>query len=101
MRHLHAQCAGADHHRRTAVRAVLCLPANPQPAGGHRQAARAEVPLKNLAKADQEFDTKLEADFDKQLDAYMDEWAESLKQRLNEPAENGLAFNAQPDQDLA
>jgi nanoRNase/pAp phosphatase (c-di-AMP/oligoRNAs hydrolase) len=27
-------------------------------AGGHRQAARAEVPLKNLAKADQEFDTK-------------------------------------------
>ena len=27
-------------------------------AGGHRQSARAEVPLKNLAKADQEFDTK-------------------------------------------
>jgi len=27
-------------------------------AGGHRQAARAEVPLKNLAKADQDFDTK-------------------------------------------
>jgi len=27
-------------------------------AGGHRQAARAEVPLKNLAKQDQEFDTK-------------------------------------------
>lgn len=27
-------------------------------AGGHRQAARAEVPLKNLAKQDQDFDTK-------------------------------------------
>ena len=27
-------------------------------AGGHREAARAEVPLKNLAKADQEFETK-------------------------------------------
>jgi len=27
-------------------------------AGGHRQSARAEVPLKNLAKADQDFDTK-------------------------------------------
>ena len=27
-------------------------------AGGHRQAARAEVPLKNLAKEDKEFDTK-------------------------------------------
>ena len=27
-------------------------------AGGHRQAARAEVPLKNLARADQDFDTK-------------------------------------------
>jgi len=27
-------------------------------AGGHREAARAEVPLKNLAKGDQEFETK-------------------------------------------
>jgi nanoRNase/pAp phosphatase (c-di-AMP/oligoRNAs hydrolase) len=28
-------------------------------AGGHREAARAEVPLKNLDKQDQEFETKI------------------------------------------
>ncbi len=27
-------------------------------AGGHREAARAEVPLKNLPKSDQDFETK-------------------------------------------